>query len=228
MTRLPRALVCSLAAVLLTASSALADLVPLNLRYPRLSLANGRVLKDATLRSFNREAGLIYVLEDHQLKPYPVALFPGFVTDRIDARAAEHPEPSAKSVPPASPAAPTNASAPQSQSQPPDYAAREEALRAAVATKAREAALRHLRYKLKLGSGYTTVTDVDLDLRAPEPVRGWSQRYRVEGDSFYSYYESVGGAFHRRSRGIEILLEAKSPTDIKVLEINTRWGSSWN
>ena len=95
----------------------------------------------------------------------------------------------------------------------------------AVAAKAQQAALNHLRYKIKTGSGYTTVTDADLDLNPPESVAGWPNRYRVTGDGYYSYYESVGGAFHRRARGVEVLLEATSPTRIKVLEINTTWGA---
>ena len=36
-------------------------LVPLKLRYHRLTLSNGRVLKDVMINGLNREAGLIYV-----------------------------------------------------------------------------------------------------------------------------------------------------------------------
>ncbi len=228
MLRPPRALLLALAAVCLAITPAVADHVPLNLRYHRISLSNGRILKDVTLNSLNRESGIIYVLEDKQLKPYPRALFPGFVTDRIDARAAEEPAAPTRDEPTAPP--PTKAPDRLAPGAPGDtspeaLAAREAAILDAVAAKAREAALRHLRYKIRTGSGYTTVTDADVELDPPEPVAGWTHRYRVRGDGFYSYYESVGGAFHRRSRGIEIILEAPSPSRVKVLDLTTTWGS---
>lgn len=227
MPRLPRAPLLALAALSLAIATAGADHVPLNLRYHRISLANGRILKDVTLNSLNQESGLIYVLEDHQLKPYPRALFPGFVTDRIDARAAEQPAPSPRdqTAPNARTTPPRAPDDDDDDQTPAALAAHEEALLAAVETKAREAALRHLRYKIRTGSGYTVVTDADLELNPPEPVPGWTHRYRVRGDGYYSYYESVGGAFHRRTRGIEIVLEASSPSRIKVLEVSTTWGS---
>ncbi len=225
MPRFPRALLVLSVALAGAVASAVADHVPLNLRYHRINLANGRILKDVTLNSFNREAGLVYVYEDHQLKPYPRALFPGFVTDRIAARTAEQPAPAERATPTPEPAKAHPTPPADHDTSPAAIAAREEALLDAVAAKARTAALNHLRYKIKTGSGYTTVTDADLELNPPEPVAGWSQRYRVRGDGYYSYYESVGGAFHRRSRGVEVLLEASTPGRIKVLEVTTSWGS---
>lgn len=229
MIRLPRLLLAALATLAVLgagASAVFADHVPLNLRYHRISLSNGRILKDVTLNSLNRETDLIYVLEDHRLKPYPRALFPGFVSDRVDTLAAESPAaPAPRETASAAPAAARPEAPPNAADL---AAAREQALLDAVAVKAREAALRHLRYKLKTGSGYTTVTDTDLDLNPPEAISGWTHRYRVQGDGYYSYYESVGGAFHRRSRGIEIVLEASSPQRVKVLEVNTSWGSLLN
>ena len=90
MPRPPRALLAFLIGILL-GTAAHADHAPLNLSYQRINLTNGRVLKDVTLNSINRETGLIYVLDDRRLRPYPLALFPRFVTDRINALAAEHP-----------------------------------------------------------------------------------------------------------------------------------------
>ena len=226
MNRYPRIVLALLAGAALWTTS-YADHVPLNLRYNRISLANGRILKDVTLNSINRETGLVYVLEDQRLRPYPLALFPTFVAERVDAQAAEQPPPTARAnhAPAPNPQAGKATTAPKHDTAPAAIAARDEALLEAVAAKAQQAALNHLRYKIKTGSGYTTVTDADLDLNPPEPVAGWSNRFRVRGDGYYSYYESVGGAFHRRTRGVEVLLEATSPTRIKVLEINTTWGS---
>ncbi|MCF3648931.1 hypothetical protein [Synoicihabitans lomoniglobus] len=218
-----------LALILLVSTvMASADMVPIGLRYVRITLSNGRVLKNANINGFNRDANLVYVLEDHRLRPYPVSLFPEAITDAIASRAAEYPRNPERKRPPApAPKAPvaapdkydTSASA---------VASRQAALEAAIAEKADAAARRHLRYSIKIGSGYATVTDVDLELSAPKPVPGWSGRYRVTGSGYYSYYESVGSAFRRRTRGIEITLDASNPEQIEILDVETNWGSSWN
>ena len=200
-------------------------LVPLKLSYHRITLSNGRILKDVTLNGFNRDSGLIYVYEDRQLKPYPSLLFPTFVKDAIARRTAE--------VPP--PREPENSSAetetvattplpnPAPIGSPEANAAARAAITKAVLAKAESAALNYLRYRTRIGSGYATVTDAAIELDTPEPVPGWTHRYRVKGDGFYAYYESVGGAFQRRTRALEILLEAASPDQVKVISIDTLW-----
>lgn len=202
------------------------NMVPLNLRFERVNLSNGRVLKDAALTSFNRDSNLVYVLEDRKLKPYPRALFPGFVTARIDDRLKEHPAPK-PSRQPAPQSSPHGESPPPSKSNPigsPERnAADRAAIEAAVAAKAESAARRHFRYGQRTGSGYTTTTESEVELDGPTPIPGWPGRYRVEGTAYYSYYDSVGSTFNNRRRGVEVIVEAKSPSRIKVLEVNTDW-----
>lgn len=201
-------------------------LVPLKLSYHRITLSNGRILKDVTLNGFNRESGLIYVYEDRRLKPYPALLFPTFVQDAIARRTAEVPPPRESENPSdetetaaTTPAIPT----PAPIGSPEANAATRAAINQAVLAKAESAALNHLRYRIRIGSGYATVTDAAIELNPPEAVPGWTHRYRVKGDGFYAYYESVGGVFQRRTRALEILLEAPSPEQVKVLSIDTLW-----
>lgn len=205
------------------------DMVPLDLRFARINLVNGRILKDAALTGFNRESELIYVMEDRKLKPYPAALFPGFVTDQIEVRLAEYPDTSEKSRTPSKTVAPPTQA---SKSEPParapigspeDNAAVREAIEDAVAAKAQTAALRHFRYDSRNGSGYTTMTNGDVELGRPTPVKGWTHRYRVEGTVYFSFYDSVGETFQNRRRGIEVIIEAPSPRHVEVLEVNTDW-----
>lgn len=211
---------------LLLCGSLLAEnLIPLKLRYHRITLSNGRVLKDVTLNGLNRESGLIYVFEDNQLKPYPNVLFPAFVNAAIERHSAEYPDTPAE---PASPSKPEKAphaakSSPPPIGSPESHAANRRAVSAALTAKAEKAALNHLRYRIRMGSGYATVTDASVELESPEPVPGWPDRYRIKGEGYYSYYESVGGAFQRRTRTLEITLEAPTPDAIKIISIDTLW-----
>ena len=65
-----------LALVIAALTSHAQPMMPLDLHYERVNLANGRVLKDVAITSINRESGLVYVLEDRELKPYPQGAFP--------------------------------------------------------------------------------------------------------------------------------------------------------
>lgn len=205
------------------------DLVPLNLSFARINLANGRVLKNATLTSVNRDSNLIYVLEERRLKPYPAALFPGFIATQIADRVQEYP-----TAKPKSPAANSNRAtstatddAPRHPvGSPADHAARRAAIEEAVAAKAQRAALRHFRYGTRSGSGYTTMTNGEVDLDPPSPIPGWTHRYRVEGTVYFSTYDSVGSSFQNRRRGVEVIVEATSPHRVKVLEVTTDWSPS--
>ena len=200
-------------------------LVPLQLSYHRITLSNGRILKDVTLNGFNRESGLIYVYEDRHLKPYPALLFPTFVKDAIARRTAEVPPLRESESSPDEPetAATTPVQNPAPIGSPEANAATRAAIAQAVLAKAESAGLNYLRYRVRIGSGYATVTDAAIELDPPEAVPGWTHRYRVKGDGFYAYYESVGGAFQRRTRALEILLEAPSPDQVKVISIDTLW-----
>ncbi len=210
----------------LSASLAAESLVPLQLHYHRITLSNGRVLKDVTLNGLNRDANLIYVLEENRLKPYPAMLFPGFVSNAIERHAAEYPDSAPRETTPPppidrTPSPPRVVSPPLGS--PEAYAAERAAIARALTTRAEKAALNYLRYRIRMGSGYATVTDTAVELESPERVPGWPNRYRIKGDGFYTYYESVGGAFQRRARGLEITLEAPSVDAIEVISIDTLW-----
>ena len=182
------------------------DMVPLNLRFERVNLSNGRVLKNATLTSINRGSDLVYVLEDRELKPYLRALFPGFVTSRIDNRLKEYPAPksSSQSKPrSADRSEPSTPSRSNPIGSPERNAADRAAIEAAVAAKAESDALRHFRCGPRTGSGYTTTTQSEVELDGPEAIPGWPGRYRVE-----------------------VIVEAKSPSRVKVLEVNIDWTPS--
>jgi hypothetical protein len=219
-------IIATLLGLFLCGSLVAENLVPLKLRYHRITLSNGRVLKDVTLNGLNRESNLIYVLEDNRLKPYPSVLFPSFVNEAIERHSAEYPD----SPPPSAPD-PTSEkslaiepSSPAPIGSPESHAANRRAVNAALTTKAEKAALNHLRYRIRMGSGYVTVTDAAVELAPPQQVPGWPNRFRIKGDGYYSYYESVGGAFQRRARSLEITLEAPSPDSIKIISIDTLWG----
>jgi hypothetical protein len=202
------------------------DMVPLDLRFARINLANGRILENAALTGFNRDSDLIYVMEDRKLRPYPAALFPGFVTEQISVSLAEYPDTSNRdAAPPAPPAQPPVRENTERDpiGSPEDNAGREAAIEDAVTAKAQTAALRHFRFNQRTGSGYTTMTNGEVDLDRPSPVRGWPHRYRVEGIVYFSFYDSVGETFQNRRRGVEVIVEAPSPRDVEVLEVNTDW-----
>lgn len=218
-----------LALVITAVTSHGQPMVPLDLRYERVNLSNGRVLKNVAITSINRESGLVYVLEDRKLKPYPKTLFPGFVTQSIANRVQEYPAPDAsRKRARALASQPSRTPSPSSApiGTPENNAARREAIEQAVAAKAETAALRHIGYGQRTGSGYTTTTQSEVELGGPTAIPGWSGRYRVKGIAYYSYYDSVGTTFNNRRRGVEVILEAKSPRSIKVLEVNTDWTPS--
>jgi len=234
MPRPPRSLLrarwavrAALAAASVAIASA-ADLVPLKIGYERLTLANGRVLKHPLIRSFNREAGLIYVLEERQLKPYPATLFPTFVTEAVQRAAAEHPLPAEKLNDVATVAPETAPARPAVHPHSPEgIADREAELQAAIVQRAGRAAADHFRYDTHNGSGYSVLTDAGIDLEDIEAVPGWTNQYRVRGRAGYAFYDSVGGTFNTRRRNVEVLVEAKSPDRIRVLDVKTVWGSAW-
>ncbi len=86
--------------------------------------------------------------------------------------------------------------------------------------------MRHIGYEQRTGSGYTTTTQCEVELDGPTAIPGWTGRYRVKGIAYYSHYDSVGTTSNNRRRGVEVILEAKSPRSIKVLEVNTDWTPS--
>jgi len=67
------------------------------------------------------------------------------------------------------------------------------------------------------------MTNGEVDLGRPTPIPGWSNRYRVEGTVYFSFYDSVGETFQNRQRGVEVIVEAPNPNDVTVLEVNTDW-----
>lgn len=207
----------------------------------RLVLLDGRVLKNAVIRSYDPAASKVLVVSSGKALLIPVDLLPPHFAEKAKSQlqppadlvqttpipdptaptSASTPATSVESTPPATPASPTPKPVPAPVAPAP--AAEPADPRKAHREAARAAVLRYYKYENRVGSNAVTVTDADIEFESTEPITGWTGRYRTIGKVFFAAYESVGGgSFRRGSQKFEVTTEEKSGGDIVMLDLTRK------
>lgn len=188
----------------------------------RLDLLDGRTLRNVRAASYDPETERVLVLASGKAQLVPLALIPPPFKERFSTalpRAGASTSVTATrsivSVDRPMPS-PTIPSDPFATMTPEQMALAETAERHAEAARTR--AERYFEFELQPGSGASAVTRLDIELEQPEPVSGWSQRYRTKGKAYLSFYDSRGGSFQSKTAEFEVLTEQKLGEAVKVLD----------
>jgi hypothetical protein len=213
----------------------------------RLTLTNGRVLKQVVIRSYDTPSDKVLLLSEGKALLIPVELLPPVFAEKVKADAARStadlvqtsrvrtPEERAAALAELSLAADTDNStngettpatpAPSSPSSPaPDGTFAESTN---PFKDHREAAMayvrRYFKFRYPTGHNSTTVTDTDFDIEETKAVTGWTNRYRTVGKAYVEIYDSIGGgSFRRGSAKFEIVTEQKPGEEIKVIDFTRK------
>jgi len=227
----------------LLATQASAIVVVLHLPYKELRLKDGTLLSDVAVRSFNTTAGTATLRLKNELISVPTSLLPDEVSAKLkeltpvlskEAQEAEKAREEAERK-----RAAENAERRQLQAEEEAKAVRADSRKLNV--KVAEAALAkpdpvleevakfaethartYFKYQDDPGSNIGTVTSADLYLEDPEPVPGWSGRYRVEGKAFRQYINNQASGFGRGSKEFEMLIQTREGKKPEIVEIRVK------
>lgn len=219
---------------------ALAHAEPVVTPVGRLTLLDGRVLKNVVIRSFDAQSSKVLVLSDGRAVLIPITLIPPPYADALRAAAAAKPDadlvqstpvppPATTPAKPTAPETPATIPSPAPVSPPskpaPTFAAAApevdpvEAHMAVASSHVR----RYYKFEYRPASSSIAVTDSDIEVDETEPVTGWTNRYRTTGKVYLEIYDSVGGgSFRRRVTKFEVLTEQKPGERIKVIDFTRK------
>lgn len=221
-----------------------AAVVELQLPYKEMRLKDGLLLNDVVVKSFNPMAGTAVLVMNKELISVKVTLLPDNVATRLreltpvltkEEMAAERRKEEAEQRQAAETAerrqrqAEAEAREVRAANRDLDVKAAEQAqakaeaqVLAEVAAVAGTRAHNFFKYQADPYSNVGAVTGVDIELEDPEPVPGWTGRYRVNGSVFRQYINSQISGFDRSGKDFEILLDASGKGKPKVLEIRIK------
>ena len=229
--------------VWLLASEASAIVVVLHLPYKEMRLKDGTLLTDVAVRSFNTNTGTVTLLTQNELMSVQMTLLPDDVGAKLkeltpvlskEAREAENERETAERK-----QAMENAERRQKEAEEEAKAARAENrqlnVKAAeialvktdnvleeVARVAEAQARVYFKYQDAPFSNIGAVTSADLYLEDPEPVPGWTGRYRVNGTASRQYINNQASGFGRGSREFEMLIQTSDKGKPKVVDIRVK------
>lgn len=219
--------------MLLLTSVALADSVVVELPVAELKLKNGKVLRDAVIKTFDPGEETATVLTGKTLMTTPLAWLPEGVVTQL--RELTPPPKSAAQVEAREKAAKERARKEEARAareaqrteqtvrKANKTAAKESAATAnaetAVATAAATRARNYFRYEYNKGSGLKFKPE--LEMEAPEPVPGWARRYRVSGKAYVQSYADQG-SFDSTSRAFDVLVEIDAKGRAKVVDLTLK------
>jgi hypothetical protein len=225
------------------AVQAAAVVVDVNLPYKDLRLKDGTVLAEVAVKSFNSTAETVLLLTNKELTSLPASLLPDEVNARLKslvpslsseeqaAAKAREAEKYEKAV--------QRAERRQQQAEEEARAAREATRNlnvkqaetaAAKADKALEEVAQvaanqakiYFKYQDDPFSNIGAVLGSDLLLDDPEPVPGWTGRYRVEGTSYRQYITNQASGFGRGIKDFEILIQTHDRKKPEIVDIRIK------
>jgi hypothetical protein len=215
----------------------------------RITLTNGRVLKQVVIRSYDTPSEKVLLLSEGKALLIPITLLPPVYAEKVKADYARSsadlvqtsrvrtPEERAAALADLSLAADADNSATAEAIPPtPTPASASPSSPAPDGTFAestqpfkdhREAAMayvrRYFKFRYPTGHNSTTVTDTDFDIEETKAVSGWTNRYNTKGRAYVEIYDSIGGgSFRRGSAKFEIVTEQKPGEEIKVIDFTRK------
>lgn len=229
---------------MLLAVQAAAVVVEVQLPYKDLRLKDGTLLTEVAIKSFNTSAGTALLLVKKDLISVRMSLLPDEVSARLKeltpVLSKEEQEAEKKQEVEARQLAARNAERRQQQaenevradraaSRQVNVQAREQAdkrnadrLVEEVAVVAEARARVYFKYEDDPHSNIGAVVSGDLSLEAPEPVPGWTGRYRVTGTAYRQYINNQASGYGRGHKDFEILIDTADKGKPKVVDIRVK------
>lgn len=220
-----------------------AAVVEVNLPYRNLRLKDGMVFSDVAVRSFNTSAGTVVLLAGKDLISLRTSLLPDEVNARLKeltpVLSAEEQEAEKLQEAADRKKAAENAERRQKMAEEDAQAARaanrnlnvkvaehtavrtDETL-ATVTRFAEERAGAYFKYQADPHANIGAVIGSDIHLEYPEPVPGWTGRYRVEGTAYRQYVNNQASGFDRGAKEFEILIQTHDRRKPEIVEIRIK------
>jgi hypothetical protein len=225
------------------AVSANAAIIEVNLPFKSLRLKDGMMLTDVAVKSFNTVTGTAMLLVEKDLVSVRTTLLPDDLRTKLQEmappltaeeqeaeklqavadrkRAADNAE-RRQRLAEEEAAAIRAASRTQNVNAAAERAARREALPDEVAKFAEARARAFFRYQADPHSNIGAVINSDLFLENPEPVPGWSGRWRVEGVAYRQFINNQASGFGRSGQEFEILIQTHENKRPEIVEIRIK------
>ena len=225
------------------AVQAAAVVVDVNLPYKDLRLKNGTVLAEVAVKSFNSTAETVLLLTNKELTSLPASLLPDEVNARLKSlvpslsseeqtaaktreaekyekavQRAERRQQEAEAEAKAAREATRNLNVKQAETA----ANKADKVLEEVAQVATNQARIYFKYQDDPFSNIGAVLGSDLILDDPEPVPGWTGRYRVEGTSYRQYVNNQFSGFHRNTKEFEILIQTHERKRPEIVDIRIK------
>ena len=224
------------------AVAASATVVEVRMPYKEMRLKDGLLLTDVAVKSFNTTAGTVVLLNNKELISVKVTLLPDDVATRIkeltpvltkEEMAAEKKQEEAELK-----LAAETAERRQRQAEDEarevrtanrnlniktaEQAQTDAQVLAEVAGIAEARAHSFFQYQADPHSNIGAVTGVDVQLEDPEPVPGWTGRYRVNGSVYRQYLNSQISGFDRSNKAFEMLIQTHDRKKPEIVEIRIK------
>ncbi len=225
------------------AVNAAAVVVDVSLPYRDLHLKDGTVLAEVAIKSFNSTAETALLLANRQLISVPTSLLPEEVQARLKelvpnlskeeqaaakareaaiydqaAKRAEHRQEVAEEEARKDREASRNLNVKLAETD----ATRKDKVLEDVAKVAAKQAKVYFNYQDDPLSNIGAVTGSDLQLDDPEPVPGWSGRYRVNGTAYRRYITNQGSGFGRGAKEFEMLIQTSETKQPEIVDIRVK------
>lgn len=232
-----------LSLALLLAVSGQALVVEVNLPLKELRLKDGMLFTEVAVRSINTVTGTAMLVANKDLISVRTSLLPDDIASRLKAmtpaQSAEEVEAEKKQETADRAKATENAERRQKIAEEEaqaaraanrdlnvkaaaDSAAKADRTRQEVAKFAEDRARTYFKYQSDPYSNIGAVVGSDLSLENPEPVPGWTGRYRVEGIAYRQYLNNQASGFGRGSREFEILVQTHADRKPELIEIRIK------
>jgi hypothetical protein len=227
----------------LLAVHAAAVVVDVNLPYKELRLKDGMLFTDVAVRSLNTAAGTVMLQVNKDLISVRTAMLPDEVNARLKEltpaqtkeeleaerqqeaadrkKAAENAERRQRMAEEEAQAA-RAASRDFNVKAAAETAAKAENVPAEVAKFAEERAKAYFKYRDDPFSNIGAVIGSDIYLENPEPVPGWTGRYRVEGKAYRQYINNQSSGFDRSAKEFEMLVQTREGKKPEIVEIRIK------
>ena len=225
------------------AVKAAALVVDVNLPYKELRLKDGTVLTDAAVKSFNTTADTALVLASKGLVSLPASLLPDEVNTRLKSlvpslskeelveakvheaekyekamKKAERRQQEAEDEAKAAREATRNLNVKRAETA----ETKNDQVLEEVAKVAATQAKIYFKYQDDPWSNIGAVVGSDLQLDDPEPVPGWTGRYRVSGTAYRQYINNRSSGFGRGTKEFEILIQTRERKKPEIVDIRIK------
>ncbi len=203
---------------LLISLLACASAIGADLTFDEVTLGDGRILKDVTVKSFNNNNGKVVVKTNGTITTIPLVQFPESAINAIYQQyngrfssVSTVPQ-SDQVIPPERPV--------RYRAQPSAPDASTSGSQGAHVAAARARAQRFFSYEYRLGASNAIVTQRSIELTQTEQVPGWTGRYRSKGKAYLSFYNSAGGSFQRTAVNFEVETEERPGQGVSVVRLD--------